>query len=70
MVTIKIEIDLGTTVHNAFTEAIRIARILSCKVQFKFNDVTCIAHPDGYPEVGVESWQNTHGKSVKIAFSV
>ncbi|HAO26766.1 MAG TPA: hypothetical protein DCQ68_01910 [Chryseobacterium indologenes] len=70
MVTTKIEIDPGTTIHKAFVESIRIAKILKCKVQFVFNGVICIAHPNGSPDVGVESWQNTHGKSVKIAFSV
>lgn len=67
--TIKIEITPGTTVYEAFEEAIRISKILKCNVEFGFNDVKCFANPEGSAKAGEDSWKESIGKTTKLAFS-
>jgi hypothetical protein len=67
--TLTIEITPGTTVYEAFEEAIRIARMLNCKIKVIFNDVKCFADPEGSAKAGEESWKNTAGKNLKLAFA-
>lgn len=54
--TIKIEFNAGENIDGAFTEAIRLATLLSVWVEFKFNDVTCMTYKDGSISKGVEQY--------------
>lgn len=56
--TIKIEFSTGTTILDAFTEAVRLANLLNVFVEFEFNDVTCLASPGGDPIVGINAYYN------------
>ena len=67
--TLTIDITPGVTVFEAFEEAIRISRMLNCKIKFIFNDVKCFADPEGSAKAGEESWKNTAGKNLKLAFA-
>lgn len=69
--TIKAEFRAGDNIRAAFTEATRVALILSCRIEFNFNGVTCIAYPNGIPEKGVEEYQQEvkSKNKVKMAFS-
>ena len=69
--TIKIEFMAGDMIEKAFSEAISLAKKLDIWVEFKFNDVTCIAGKNGTVDVGVKSYhaamRNKEGS--KVAFS-
>lgn len=71
MLTIKVEASPGAHISDAFKEAIALADKLDCFVEFKFNDVTCIANPGGSYEKGEEAYSDsvTSGRSYKFAMS-
>lgn len=54
--TITVKFSAGTSIEYAFTEAIRISRILWVNVEFQFNEVTCFATPHGDPQVGADQY--------------
>ena len=56
--TIKMEFIAGTTIENAFEEAIRIATILGVWCQFDANGVTCLADSSGKVKKGVEEYKD------------
>lgn len=45
MITIKAELSPGTSIESAFKEARDVAIKLNCFIDFKFNDVHCVASP-------------------------
>lgn len=51
--TIELEFNAGADINDAFTEAIRIAKLLNCNVTFDFNGVMCLAHPEGIADEGI-----------------
>jgi hypothetical protein len=67
--TIKLEFNAGDDIKGAFTEAIRIAKQLNCFTEFEFNDVTCLAHPEGVVDEGVAMYhrQLKEGSRYRIA---
>ena len=72
LLTIKVRILGGATIESAFKEAIRLATELSCKIEFNFNGINCIAFPDGDYLKGVENYHCARKKEdgfVKLAFS-
>lgn len=44
---LTVEVSGGTSIENASMDAQRVATQLGVNVEFKFNDVTCWASPDG-----------------------
>ena len=56
MITIQAKIEPGSEISESFSNAIRIATTLSCCLEFVFNDVTCIAKPNGDAEKGVNAY--------------
>jgi hypothetical protein len=54
--SIQIEMSPGTSIEEAFTEAIRISRILWIRVEFKFNGVTCWGYPNGDIKEGCDNF--------------
>lgn len=71
IMTIKAEFIAGTEITQAFFEAIRVAKILNCNIEFQFNGVTCIAEPNGDHMKGSSNYNNSLESKVnfKIAFS-
>lgn len=69
--TIKIEFMAGDMIEKSFSEAISLAKKLDIWVEFKFNDVTCMAGKNGTVSVGVESYHKVMSEkgSSKIAFA-
>jgi hypothetical protein len=54
--TLKIEFSAGTNIEDAFAEAICIASILGCYTTFMFNDVRCLASPEGLTTNGTKAY--------------
>lgn len=44
---LTIEVNAGTSIENASMDAQRIATLLGINCEFSFNDVKCLASPDG-----------------------
>lgn len=44
---LTIEINAGTSIEDASMDAQRIATLLGINCEFTFNDVKCLASPDG-----------------------
>lgn len=53
---LKIEVTPGTDIETAFSEAIRLAKALSCTIEFKFNGITCFGYSEGKVENGVKNY--------------
>ena len=69
--TIEIEMTCGTTIEDAFSEAIRIASILGVWCKFNFNGVECMACSSSNVYKGVDNYRkelNSDNKC-KIAFA-
>lgn len=65
--TIRVEFNIGTTILDAFTEAVRLANLLNVFIEFEFNDVTCLASPGGNPHAGANAYYNADtSKKYKI----
>ena len=45
--TIKIDFDAGSSIDLASADAVRIANLLGIGVEFSFNEVECLALPNG-----------------------
>lgn len=54
--SLTVEVDPGTEIVNAFKDAIALPNKLKCTVEFKFNEVTCMANPGSDPESGASSY--------------
>ncbi len=67
--TIKVDFNAGDNIESAFTEAIRLAKILNVVIEFKFNDVTCLAFKNGNALHGVEQYRKvlSYKKQYKLA---
>ena len=63
--TIKIELSPGTSIEDAYTEAIRLANLLNVFIDFDFNGVYCISHPGGDPKVGVKHYHRVLEMEIK-----
>lgn len=57
MGTIKMEFTCGENIEKAFSEAIRVAKILNVWIEFNFNGVPCIANAKGSVEKGVDAYK-------------
>lgn len=53
---LKIELTPGTNIETAFSEAIRLAKTLSCTIEFNFNGITCFGYTEGKVENGVKNY--------------
>jgi hypothetical protein len=62
MVILRIQIPPKSTLEYAFSEALRISRILWCEVYFKFNSVDCYVMPTGNVKDGIKSYE----KAIKV----
>lgn len=51
------EFTCGDNIEKAFSEAIRIAKILNVWIEFDFNGVPCCAGKDGSVEKGVAAYK-------------
>lgn len=76
LVTIKIELDVGTMIGEAFKEAIRLSKLLNVKVEFDFNEVVCISRPFSNRDSGVLEYRKalknkieSKGDYIAIAFA-
>jgi hypothetical protein len=58
MGTIKMEFTCGENIEKAFSEAIRIAKILNVWIEFDFNGINCLANSNGSVENGITSYRN------------
>jgi hypothetical protein len=69
--TIKSEFDPGANIEDSFKEAINVATILHCIIEFDFNGVTCLAYPNSHPEFGRDQYHRViqSKERFKIAFS-
>jgi hypothetical protein len=67
---IKLEFNAGDDIKGAFTEAIRIAKQLNCFAEFNFNGVTCLAHPEGLADEGVEMYHRQVKQDSKYKVAV
>ena len=70
--TMKIEFNCaGTNLEAAFTEAIRLAKLLNVWITFDFNDIECHADANGSVTKGVDAYrQALDGKlKYKMAFA-
>lgn len=67
--TIKVDFDAGQEILTAFADAIKLAKKLDCTVEFKFNDVLCVANEYGNPITGEENYRKALKEKYKIAFS-
>ena len=68
MITIKVKCNAGDTIEDSFINAIRIAKILDCKIEFKFNDVLCFVLPNSDFEIGIHNYRNALANGYKFAF--
>lgn len=64
---LNVEVLGGSSIHDACKEACDLADRINVTVDFKFNDITCIAHPGIDAESLEKSWQvavksNSHYK--------
>lgn len=51
------EFTCGENIEKAFSEAIRVAKILNVWIEFDFNGVTCCASKDGSIERGINAYK-------------
>ena len=54
--TIKLEVTAGSSIENAFAEAIRVAGLLQVTVEFSLNGVCCWGVADGDVQTGVDEY--------------
>lgn len=57
--SLKIEVSPGDDILTSFEEATRLANKLDVTIEFRFNDVTCLAFPGGSPEKGYRGYHLT-----------
>jgi len=50
---LKIEFIPGDDIGDAFSEAIRLAKLLDIVIEFRFNDVICLTNESGEVDKGV-----------------
>lgn len=67
--TLKISFSPGDNIEDAFSEGIRIARILWVLVEFDFNGVKCWAHPVGNIETGVLNYHKAMKESGNFKYA-
>lgn len=68
--TIEIEFSPGTTIEDAFSEAVRLSNMLMINTEFNFNGVVCLGRPGGDIKTGVDSFHGAlANKTFKFASS-
>ena len=67
--TIKVEFDGGCSIDNAFTESIRLAKLLNCWIEFKFNDITCICNNESELQECIEHFDAAIKHKSKFAIA-
>lgn len=53
---LKVEVLGGSSIHDACKEACDLADRINVTIDFKFNGVTCIAHPGTDPSDLAKNW--------------
>ena len=66
--SMQIEIGAGTSIETASKDAQRIAVILGINVEFRFNDVRCLAVPEGDAKLLAERQQAEQAKKLDGPF--
>lgn len=66
---IKIEFNPGTSIEEAFKEAIRVSRILWVTTEFNFNGVTCWGCPNGDFEIGSANYTKALKPEIQHKFA-
>ena len=68
---IKTELLAGTDISDASAEAVRLAGLTGCCVDFEFNEVSCTARPGDDPELLVTNYrlQMNSKNEYKIAYA-
>ena len=54
--TLYVECSPGTSIEDAFTEAVELATRMQILIRFMFNEVDCAAFPNGDVEMGVKEY--------------
>jgi len=67
--TIKAEFDPGASIHDDFTEAIRLAKLLNVWIEFKFNDITCLCNGESELKECIESYNLAIKYNTKFAIA-
>ena len=62
--TITIEISPGASIESAARDATRVANQLGIDCVFDFNDVRCVAIPNGSPELLAKRQQYEQGRKL------
>ena len=69
-VSMKIEFNAGNSIENAFEDAIELANRVGCTMEFKFNDVTCLAYPGDNPKTGAEAYYDQLKRKLKYPIAI
>lgn len=70
MLTIKVEPTAGSHISKTFKEAIELAQKTNCYIEFDFNEVKCIASPQGIWEKGEEMYHDAIKSKDKYKFAL
>lgn len=62
----KVEFSVGTKSKHAFKEAIRLAKLLDCLIEFDFNGIQCFVDSKSKVETLQERFQYSMGKGSKF----
>jgi hypothetical protein len=68
-ITLKIEAEPGSQIEETFEEAIRLATLLTCTTEFKFNEVVCWGRPDGDVKKGVKEYLSAINRDSKYKYA-
>lgn len=68
--SIKIEFNAGDNIEGAFSEAIRISKLLGVFVEFDFNGVNCVVSEMGDVSKGVEAYHRSIKSQDQYKFAV
>lgn len=56
--SITVSVDPGTSIDDAFNEAVTLAGRVGVEIEFTFNGVSCHAFPYGDPQQGVKEFHD------------
>lgn len=62
---LTIDCTAGTSIENMCADAQRIADLLGISVDFKFNDVHCVAPPGGSASLLADRQQHQHARKLE-----
>lgn len=67
---LPVEVRPGSSINDAFSEALRIANTLGVVVTFDFNGTRCVARPGGDASVGVKRyWDVVNNDKISSAIT-